>query len=215
MTEIILVRHGQSRANLARKFAGHSHYALTDAGVAQAEKTAEFIFENFRIEKLYSSDLLRAFTTACPISKKFGMMPIVTDTGLREIFAGDWEGYTWDELFELFPVQSKVWREKINECRLDGGETVEEMALRSREAILKIAKENDGKTICITSHATVVRAFETFARFKDLERMTEVNWPSNASVSRYTVDDGKITPVDYSLDGHLGDLREDVMKSLR
>lgn len=211
MTNIILVRHGQSAANLVRRFAGHSHFPLTELGVAQAVKTAEYITTKFEIDKLYSSDLLRAFNTACPISERLGMCPIITDVGLREIYAGKWEGYTWDELFELFPEQTAVWQEKINDCRLDGGETVQEMAERSRNAIFKIAAENDGKTVAITSHATVVRSFETFARFGNLDRMAEVDWPTNASVSHYKYDNGKISKISYSVDDHLGELKQNTI----
>ena len=215
MTELILVRHGQSMANLERRFAGHSHFALSELGIAQAKKTAEYIFKNFHVDKLYSSDLLRAFNTACPISSAFGMLPIITDTGLREIHAGDWEGYTWDELYEYFPVQSAIWRDRLNECRIDGGETVAGMAERSRKAILDIAKKNDGKTVCITSHATVIRAFETFVRYGDLEGMMDVPWPTNASVSRYKVDGEKIIGAAYSEDEHLGDMKENNLKAFR
>ena len=211
MTNIILVRHGQSAANLVRRFAGHSHFPLTELGVAQAVKTAEYVTQNFKIDKLYSSDLLRAFNTACPISERLGMCPIITDAGLREIYAGKWEGYTWDELFELFPEQTAVWQKKIEDCCLDGGETVRRMAERSRNAILKIAAENDGKTVAITSHATVVRSFETFVRFGSIDRMMEVDWPTNASVSRYIYDNGKISPQGYSFDEHLGEIRQNTM----
>lgn len=210
MTNIILVRHGQSAANLAHRFAGHSHFPLTELGVAQALKTAEYITGKYRIDKLYSSDLLRAFNTACPISEKLGMCPIITDTGLRELHAGKWEGHEWEELFRLFPEQTAVWQKKIDECRIDGGETVAEMAERSRRAILKIAEENNGKTVAITSHATVVRSFETFARFGTLDRMMEVDWPTNASVSVYVYDSGKIIADSYSVDEHLGELKQKI-----
>ncbi len=216
MTNIILVRHGQSAANLARLFAGHSHFPLTELGVAQATKTAEYITKNFKIDKLYSSDLLRAFNTACPISERLGMCPIITDVGLREIYAGKWEGHNIDELLTLFPEQRTIWAENISDCCIEEGESVREMAERSRAAIMRIASENDGKTVAITSHATVVRSFETFARFGDLDRMMEVDWPTNASVSFYTYSDGKITPTGYSIDEQLGELKQNtIMESGR
>ncbi len=211
MTNIILVRHGQSAANLVHRFAGHSHFPLTELGVAQAVKTAEYITGKYKIDKLYSSDLLRAFNTACPISERLGMCPIITDTGLRELHAGKWEGHVWEELFRLFPEQTQVWNHKINECCIDGGETVVEMAERSRRAIFRIAEENDGKTVAITSHATVVRSFETFARFGNLDRMSEIDWPTNASVSIYVYYGGKIIADSYSVDEHLGELKQNII----
>ena len=208
MTTILLVRHGQSEANLTRRFAGQSHFPLTELGVLQATKTADYITSNYKIDKLYSSDLLRAYNTACPISEKLGMCPIITDVGLREIHAGKWEGYNIDELAEIFPEQRAVWAQNIAECCIEGGETVREMSERSRKAIFRIAAENDGKTVAMTSHATVVRAFETFARFGSIDRMNEVKWPTNASVNVYSYENGKITPLGYSLDEHLGEHKQ-------
>ncbi|MBE6571520.1 MAG: histidine phosphatase family protein [Ruminococcaceae bacterium] len=211
MTTILLVRHGQSAANLTNRFAGHSHFPLTELGFVQAEKTADYITSNYKIDKLYSSDLLRAYNTACPISTKLGMCPIITEVGLREIYAGKWEGHNIDELPALFPEQRAVWAENIAECRIEGGETVREMAERSRKAILRIAAENDGKTVAMTSHATVVRAFETFARYGSVDRMSEVPWPTNASVNLYSYENGKISPLGYSIDEHLGEYRQKII----
>ena len=211
MTEIILVRHGQSLANLERRFAGQSHFPLTETGFEQARRTAEYIVENYKIEELYSSDLLRAFSTATPIATLLSVCPIKTDTGLREVDAGNWEGHTWEELDDYFPVQAKVWKEKINECCLEGGETIKEMAERSRKAIIELARLNDNKTICLVSHATVIRAFEAFAQSGNLDNMTDVPWPTNASVSLYTIDDGKIYPKLYSYDEFLEECRQQTL----
>ena len=211
MTEIILVRHGQSLANLEHRFAGQSHFPLTETGFEQARRTAEYIVKNYKIDELYSSDLLRAFSTATPLATLLSVCPIKTDIGLREINAGNWEGHTWTELDDIYPVQAAVWKEKINECCLDGGETVKKMAERSRKAIIELAKLNDNKTICLVSHATVIRSFETFAQFGDLENMPDVPWPTNASVSIYTVDDGKIYPKVYSYDEFLGEYRQQTL----
>ena len=43
MTTLLLVRHGQSQANLARTFAGHANPDLTDLGKQQAEALANYL----------------------------------------------------------------------------------------------------------------------------------------------------------------------------
>ena len=45
MTTIIVVRHGQSMANLDDLFAGHTDTPLSPLGQRQAHMTAEYIFE--------------------------------------------------------------------------------------------------------------------------------------------------------------------------
>ena len=58
-----MVRHGESEANRNEIFAGHFNADLEDKGLLQAQKTAEYIKENYKVDKVYSSDLKRAFKT--------------------------------------------------------------------------------------------------------------------------------------------------------
>ena len=89
MTRLIVVRHGQSEGNAKGEFHGQYNSDLTALGHEQAERTAEFI-DRYTIDAIYSSDIRRAYSTAKHTADRRGM-PIIADTGLREIFAGDWE----------------------------------------------------------------------------------------------------------------------------
>ena len=60
MTRILLVRHGESTANLEGLFAGDYDAPLTDLGHAQAECTANFVISNYQVDAVFSSDLARA-----------------------------------------------------------------------------------------------------------------------------------------------------------
>ena len=73
MTRIILIRHGQSIANFIGKFAGHSDFDLTELGHRQAELAAGYLLKNEKIDKIYASDLLRAYNTAVPTAKALGL----------------------------------------------------------------------------------------------------------------------------------------------
>ena len=80
-TTLIMIRHGYSKSNKAFRFTGHLNIGLDERGKAQAEKLGEY-FKNHKIDKLYSSDLIRAYDTAKPISKATGL-PIIADKRLR------------------------------------------------------------------------------------------------------------------------------------
>ena len=67
MTRLLFVRHGQSKANLDGVFAGQIDPALTELGCRQAECTAEFIAENYKVDAVYSSDLQRAYQTGLAV----------------------------------------------------------------------------------------------------------------------------------------------------
>ena len=183
MTTLILIRHAQSAANEKDVFAGHSHYPLTSLGRKQAELAAKYVAENFKIDKLYSSDLLRAYETACAVSEKLSMMPIHTDIGLREIYAGDWEGLTFSEMPVKFPEEYNTWMNDIKNCRCPNGESIQELFCRTNEALRNIARENDGKTVAVVYHSTHLRSLIAYVRDGDLSNLGTTKWPSNASVS--------------------------------
>ena len=87
---IYLVRHGQTDWNLEKKTQGHTDISLNDNGREQAKLVSKVI-KDYKIDKIYSSDLLRARETADIINEKFGLN-ILTDNRLREINYGDLEG---------------------------------------------------------------------------------------------------------------------------
>ena len=203
MTRLLFVRHGQSAANLEGLFAGQIDPALTELGYRQAECTADFIAKTYQVDAVYSSDLQRAYHTGLAVGKKLGL-PVITDKGLREIFAGEWEGRTFVELAaELSPAYVQ-WFEDIGNAKCPGGEAVAELADRVFQTVRRIAEENEGKTLVLASHATPIRTVEWTASGKALRFMQQIPWVTNASVSEYVYENGVLTPVKISQDSHLG-----------
>jgi len=158
VTTILFIRHGQSVSNLQGIFTGHLDLALTELGQYQARTTAQYITENFKVDKVYASDLTRAYDTGDAVARLLGLS-VQTDRRLREIYAGTWEGRTFDELTENFPNYA-VFRNDIGACVTDGGESVAQLSKRVLEAVTEIAAENEGKTIVIATHATPIRAVQ-------------------------------------------------------
>ena len=204
-TRMMFVRHGESEGNKVHAFLGHSDAPLSDKGHEQAEKTAEYL-KNEKIDVFYSSDLKRAYQTGCHIAEKHGMTPI-PDENLREIFAGKWEWGKFTDLWEKFPVTFKKWCEDIGNSKPDGGEEVSHLYDRVIAEVWKIAKENMGKTVLITSHATPIRALRTYWEGLGAEAMKNYPWAANASVSIADYyEDGHVELVCYSDDSFMGDL---------
>ncbi len=203
---ILFVRHGQSIGNVNNKFLGHTDLDLSPLGYKQAKCTADYLLKE-HIDAIYSSDLLRAHNTGKSYSDISGLK-INDDKGLREIFAGDWENQTFEELDKNYPESySKIWRNNIGFAHPDGGESVTELVDRVYKTILKIARENDGKTVVIFTHATVLRSFfNKIYGFKP-ENMKNLPWPTNASVSEAVFDGEKFTPIRYGFDDFMDELK--------
>lgn len=200
MTTILLVRHGESKTNSKDIFSGHFNTPLTKIGKKQAHLTANFIYENFKVDKVYSSDLKRAFYTGKCVAKKC-KVKIAKDNRLREIFAGEWECQKGDDLVKR--EDYKPWLKDIAIAHPTGGESVQDLADRVWQALNEIATLNPDKTIVITAHGTPIRAVQSLVRCGDLSEMKNIPWVANASVSVFEFDNGAWIEKAVSLDGHL------------
>ena len=204
MTHIYLIRHGQSEGNLYDLFLGHTDMDLTELGRKQAERVVSY-FEDIHIDAIFSSDLLRAYHTACPLAEKKGL-PIVKCPQMREIFAGEWEGRVFDEIRKTSPM-GDIWWEDTGNARPDGGENVAELQERILAEVSRLAKENEGKSICIFTHFTPIYALKTAWAGVPVSEMKRMPKPSNASVTHAIYENGEFAElVEYANNSYLGDL---------
>lgn len=210
---VIFVRHGQSEGNLLRVFLGHTDRNLTQLGEIQAKKTAEFLKDR-KIDRIYSSDLKRAFNTAKPLADLKGIDIIKTEE-LREIFAGYWENISINDIKEKYVQSYNTWMSNIGRARLDGGESVIELQERIKNEVMRIVSENDNKTIVIFTHATPIRTFFSYINGKNVDEIKNLIWPTNASVSEAVfLDNGDIKELYYARDDFLSDIISHLPKDL-
>lgn len=73
-TRLILIRHGQSVWNEARRWQGHSDAPLSALGREQAREAARSLAGE-RFAGLYASDLQRALETARIIGEPHALLP--------------------------------------------------------------------------------------------------------------------------------------------
>lgn len=182
MTTFLIIRHGYSKSNEHGYFTGQTDVQLSTLGIEQANQTARYLYENFKIDLLYSSPLQRAFNTALPISNLFNL-PILIENDLKEINGGDWEEKTPEQILELYKDDYTLWLNNIGIARCTTGECMEEVQFRASNALKKLASEHDGKTIAITTHAGVIRALQCLWQKLPLTEMKNIPWVENASVS--------------------------------
>lgn len=207
MTRFIMIRHGESVANRHEVFAGQIDPDLQNKGLEQAKLTAKYIADNFKIDKIYSSDLQRAYKTGKCLAGMLGL-DIIIDKNLREIDGGEWENIKFADLPSLYPKEYGAWMDDIGSSKCVGGEAVSDMGARVMAELKKIAKENPGKTIAIATHATPIRAVQSIIACGTTAEMKNIPWVSNASVTIVDCDDdNNWKVVKASIDEHLADLR--------
>lgn len=204
MTKLLFIRHGQSMANAQKRFAGHYNIPLTELGEKQAQATAEFIVNNYKVDAVYASDLIRAYETGKAVADKLSL-PVITHEGMREINAGEWEARTFDDLLEN-DENFRIWREDISLGQCTGGESAKDVYERIYKTVCEIARENDGKTVVIATHATPIRVIETRISGRPFSHMKNIPWVTNASVSEVDFIDGRLFAVKMVQDTHLAGL---------
>ncbi len=211
-TYIILERHGESLANAAHVYAGHSNFPLSELGIRQAKVAADALADT-KIDAIYSSDLDRALQTAIPHAEKRGL-EIIKSEQLREIYLGDWESGERDFLLKNYPYEAKfIWINYFGLFRAPGGESAPEAGERFANKLLEIARENQGKTVLVTAHAAVIRlAWGKLLGLEPHEIANKIPFPTNASFSVLSFDGEKLTPEKYSLDGHIKSFASEELK---
>ena len=190
MTQLLLVRHGQSTWNAAGRCQGQSSAAggLSPEGEAQARATAEELAKKLVSDReiladtIVASDLSRALQTAQIIADVLGL-PIRLDAGLREQCLGELEGKLYIEQFGASTVQGTIdelWRDPFR--RPPGGEGVADMYDRVQTTLTRLAEEYPGRILVVATHGGVVRT------------ATAAQPQPGTPIPHTTVDNASITP---------------------
>ena len=203
-TTILLVRHGESEGNVLGVFTGHSGYSLSELGRAQAAKTAEYIRTHYQVDAVYSSDLPRAFQTAEYTAKAFSLT-VVTDAGLREVYAGDWENRRYVDLAADYADTYSMWSTDFWNAYCVGGETVKQVGERVVKTLTAIAEANLEKCIVVAGHATTIRG--ALCKISELYEPTlrTFGWGGNCSISEVVYEDGKLRVESANIVSHLNE----------
>jgi len=118
MNNLILVRHGQSKFNLERRFTGFYDVDLTPKGEIEAKYAGELIKKlNIRFDAYFTSDLKRAFHTLNIILKVLNVSNAEINKAweLNERHYGGLTGLNKDEIIKKYGVdQVKIWRRSFD-----------------------------------------------------------------------------------------------------
>ncbi len=154
VTNVLLIRHGQSKGNAERRFGGHTATPLSARGHRQAETTARTL-KSESVTAIYSSDLARAIETARPLSK-LTRLPINGTEAFRERSVGVMEGLTFEDAAQQHPEQYAALLRRDFEHVLTGGESYRQLLDRARQKLDEIIDENRGGRIALFSHTGTI-----------------------------------------------------------
>jgi len=153
-TNVLLIRHGQSRGNAERRFGGHTATPLSARGRNQALATAR-ILKSEGLTAIYSSDLARAVETAKPLSD-LTHLPIHGTSAFRERSVGVMEGLTFEDAAQEHPEQYAALLRRDFEYVLSGGESYRQLLDRAWQKLDEVIAENRGGKIAVFSHTGTI-----------------------------------------------------------
>lgn len=151
VTEMLLVRHGQSEWNALGRWQGTADPALTELGRLQARHAASRVGS---VDVIVASPLQRALDTARIISAEIGVGPVVVEPDLAERDAGEWEGLTRAEIEAGWPGYLATDR------RPPGYEDHATLVLRAHAALDRVHAEYAGAEVLVVTHGGLIGAVE-------------------------------------------------------
>jgi broad specificity phosphatase PhoE len=174
---LYFARHGQTQANLEKRFSGDKDTPLTALGLEQAAQVGQLLKRELGVAAGYrfvSSPLARAVATMRIARQAMGLPPegFITDNRLKEIDLGVWDQLTDEEARAQSPI---LFQQRGNDkwhVRVPGGENYAEVAARISDWVRELKTD----TIAI-SHGATTRILRGLLAGLDWRAMSALDEP--------------------------------------
>ncbi len=200
MSQLVLIRHGESQWNLENRFTGWVDVPLTPKGEEEARAAGDKL-KSFQFDCAFTSVLMRAKNTLRIVLDIIGQaaIPIMEDKALNERMYGELQGLNKAETAKKFgDEQVKIWRRSFD-VPPPGGESLKDTAARvlpyfeSQIQPQILAK----KTVLIVAHGNSLRSLVMHLENLSREAVLELNIPTGAPLF-YDLDErGAVTAHRY------------------
>ncbi len=207
MTELILIRHGETDWNRELRFQGQLDVPLNAVGHEQARRVAERLAQA-PLQHLVSSDLLRARQTAEPVgAHPLQPVPLAPELSmaLREQHFGIAEGL---RVADIKAQHAEAWARWVRfeaDYAFEGGESTRQFHARVVAAVQALGRRHAGQTLVVVTHGGVLDMVYRTARGLSLSGPRQSEIP-NAGLNRVRVVGESIEIVQWADTAHLADL---------
>ncbi len=150
---IYLVRHGESEANIQKRYSGITDVDLSQNGKLQAKIAGRNLCTE-KVSHIYTSPLKRAQDTAKIISNEINFSKkIITEPCLIEVNFGIFENLTWDEICLHHKTETENWILKRHKYKFPEGEDYNDIIKRTSVFMDKVPDNS-----LIVTHFGVIQA---------------------------------------------------------
>lgn len=159
---LLIIRHGESEADILNVHEGRADFPLTQRGHAQAEAMAAYVAEHYHVDRIYHSTLRRARQTAEHLAKAAGC-PLLPDEDLMEFNNGLLAGLPYAEADEKYPEVPGLPLDQA----MYGMESKLAFRERANRALQRVLNETgEAETVAVVSHGGMIN--QLYHAFLDL-----------------------------------------------
>ena len=175
---ILLLRHGETEFNLARRAQGAKDSPLTALGLRQAHAMAGLVHDLVRREapgdwRLVSSPLGRARATAQVLAERLSL-PVTLDDRIREHSMGELDGLTVEEFLPRFRTDVPPIERAFH---TPGGESYAALCARVGAFLADIVA---GERLIVVSHGSAGRVLRGLYAGLDMQQTLHLEMPQDA-----------------------------------
>ena len=196
MTTVLLVRHGQTTWNVARRIQGWAPVPLDDRGREQARALARHLAASYDVERIHASDLRRTTETAYLVqSAAFPDAEVTYESAWRERHFGVYQGLGYEALFEGYP-EFDVGQSGVAGARAvpDGGESLLEMRDRVLDGWERLVEDaGPDETRLVVTHGGPLYVLLGHLKGWDVVRAVAEQHQENCALNEVWIEEGAAT----------------------
>lgn len=200
MTELLLIRHGETDYNRQYRFQGQIDVPLNQTGLAQARRLADRLAAE-PLDAVVSSDLQRARATAEPLLQARGAQARL-DPLWREQAFGVLEGLEVPSVRFSHPELWAAWSRHEADQAPPGGESNVRFHARVMQALRALAEARPGARVAVFTHGGVLDMVWREVNARPLAGPRECEIP-NTGINRLRWDGGRLEILQWADAAHL------------
>ena len=171
MLTLYITRHGETVWNTQKRMQGWSDSELTANGISNAVSLGNRM-KAIELDAIYASPSKRTITTANLIKGR-REIPTILDENLREIHMGVWEGQTFSDIEQKYPIEYDAFWNTPQLYKSLNGESFAMLHKRVLNAIHSIQDKHSSGNILIVTHSVVIKTLLAFFKNYPLEKIWE------------------------------------------
>ena len=171
--KIDLLRHGESQ--YSHTLRGHLDDELTEKGWQQMQSTIEQL-TNQSWDVIVSSSLKRCACFAEQLAEQ-KELPLVLSPDLKEMYFGDWEGISTQQIYETSPeLLANFWQKPSQYCP-PHAETLmqfQERVLKGFQDLLVHMQKQNWQHALVVTHGGVIKLLACLAKQQPLDDLLKM-----------------------------------------